>query len=257
MEIAKLLDDLSSPAPATRDGESLGRLCNLVDSGFLSKSQVDMLGSQLIGRLAHSHVEARSFAALVLVRVVLNGASEPEWFPQFSDWYAAEDEVTGYDSERGWLHAIAHGADALGAFGWTWPASPRPALNLAAKRLLNPSPTVWRDQEDDRLGFAIAVTLSNPNLTQHDATAWMEPLKQAFVNGEPGPVPAFASNSIRTLRVLCLLTNVTMKYQGDDIRIRHSDAVERGLREVLHIVSPWMWSLDSSTRNDSGGGSET
>jgi hypothetical protein len=244
LEIAKLLDDLSSPDPATRDGESLGRLCELVDSGALSKAQVGLLGSQLIGRLSHAHVEARSFAALVLARIVLTGVSEPGWFPQFAAWYATENEVTGYDSDLGWLHAVAHGADALGAFGWTWPESPRPALDLAANRLLNPSPIVWRDQEDDRLGFAIAVALSNPHLTQHDAIAWMEPLKQAFVGGEPGPLPAFASNSIRTLRVVCLLVSVRMQYEGHDIRIQHSAAVERRLREVLHSVSPWMWSLE-------------
>lgn len=247
LELVKLFDDLASPDPSVRDGDSLGRLCELVDSGALSQAQVGSLGAQLMGRLTHPRVEARSFAALILSRLVLSGATEPDWFPQFASWYAAEEEVTGYSSKRGWLHAVAHGADALGAFGWTWPESPRTALNLAANRMLNPSRTVWRDQEDDRLGFAIAVTLSNPHLTQYDATAWMEPLMQVFAQGEPGPVPASVSNSIRTLRVVCLLTSVTMEYEGHNIRIQHSATVERGLREVLHSASPWMWSLGSRT----------
>lgn len=104
---------------------------------------------------------------------------------------------------------------------------------------------IWRDQEDDRLGFAIAITLSNPRLTQDDALAWLDPIEEAFLHGEPGPVPAFASNSIRTLRVVCLLATEQMHYQGQDVRIQHSSAVGQRLREVLHIASPWMWNLET------------
>lgn len=245
VDLAALLDDLSSPDPAIRDGASLDRLCELIDSGTLSEQQSGWLGSQLTERLSYSTVEARSFAALVLARLVMSGVCEPEWFRKFAHWYALEDDVTGYDTERGWLHAVAHGADALGVFGWTWQDSPRPVLDLAAKRLLNPSPAIWRDQEDDRLGFAIAVVLSNPQLTEDDATAWMEPLKQAFTHRGPGPVPAFVSNTIRTLRVVCFLIGVTMEYEGQGIMIQHPGLVERKLREVLHVATPWMWNLKS------------
>lgn len=244
LKLDQLVSDLSSSDPAVRDGASLDRLCELIDTAGLSKHQVGLLGSRLIEQLAHPRVEARSFAALVLARAVLSGASQPDWFPQFAPWYAGEEDVAGYDAERGWLHAVAHGADALGAFGRTWTNSPRPVLDLAANRLLNPSTTLWHDQEDDRLGFAIAITLSNPHLSQHDAVTWMEPLKQALLDRAPGPLPAYASNTIRTLRVVCLLTNVRMKYEGHDLWIRHASAVERALREVLHTASPWMWSLD-------------
>ncbi|MGO2539842.1 MAG: DUF2785 domain-containing protein [Specibacter sp.] len=247
LEIGGLFEDLASADPAVRDGESLGRLCGLVDTGALPQQQINMLGSLLVDRFSHPRVEARSFAALVLARIVLSGPSEPEWFLRFATWYANEREVCGHDPVRGWLHAVAHGADALAAFGWAWDGSPRAVLDLAAQRMLNPEPIVWRDQEDDRLGYAIAVTLSNPQLTLADALEWLEPIRQTFLRGQPGPVPAFASNSIRTLRVVCLLTRGEVSYEGRVVGIRHASAVERTILEVLHIASPWMWNLKSQT----------
>lgn len=244
-EIGGLLEDLGSADPAVRDGESLGRLCELVDTGALPQAQITRLGSLLVDRLSHPRVEARSFAALVLARIVLSGPSEPEWFPRFANWYANESEISGYDPDRGWLHAVAHGADALATFGWSWNGSPRAVLDLAAQRMLNPAPTVWRDQEDDRLGYAIAITLSNPQLTLADAVGWLEPIRQAFRQGQPGPVTALASNSIRTLRVVCLLTRAELPYEGRVVGIQHATALESSLLGVLHMASPWMWTLKS------------
>lgn len=239
--ITKLLEDLASPDPAVRDGDSLGALCELVDAGALTGEQAATLGSTLRERLDHPRIEVRSFAALVLGPMVLAGSAGQEWFPHFAMWYASEDEITGHDPQRGWLHAVAHGADTLAAFGWTWPESPRPVLDLAARRMLRPCGAVWHDQEDDRLGFAVAVALSNPHLTTHDATGWLDPVEEAILHRGPGPLSAATSNTIRTLRVSALLTHARMDYAGQGIAVRHPKAVEKRLLAVLHAATPWMW----------------
>ncbi|MDN5878797.1 MAG: DUF2785 domain-containing protein [Arthrobacter sp.] len=240
-EIAGLLDDISSPDPLIRDGESLGRLYEILDSPAVSPAQRRRVGSTAVQRLADPRVEVRSFAALVLIPLILHDAAEPGWFDDFATWYATEEETTGYDDVRGWLHAVAHGADVLGAFGWMARESPRPALDLAALRMLHQGPGIWRDQEDDRLGYALAITLANPRLTPDDALSWLDPLEEAFLRADSGPVPAFVSNSIRTLRVVQLLTDEEMSYQGRGVRVRHSTAVGQRIRDVLHLASPWMW----------------
>ena len=45
------------------------------------------------------------------------GEFEPSWLAAFTSWYPAETDLRGYDQKLGWLHAVAHGADLLGAFG--------------------------------------------------------------------------------------------------------------------------------------------
>ncbi len=43
-------------------------------------------------------------------------------------------------------------------------------LAIAARRMLAETDYVWRDQEDDRLGYAIARTLGRPGLTAEQST---------------------------------------------------------------------------------------
>jgi Protein of unknown function (DUF2785) len=64
------------------------------------------------------------------------------------------------DVARGWLHAVAHGADLLAAFGRCPQVSPVPLLDLAAARRLAGTGYVFAHQEDDGLGYAIGLTLT-------------------------------------------------------------------------------------------------
>ncbi|MGW5030708.1 DUF2785 domain-containing protein [Streptomyces nigra] len=38
------------------------------------------------------------------------------WCAAFSAWYPQERDTPGWDDSLGWLHAVAHGADAVAAF---------------------------------------------------------------------------------------------------------------------------------------------
>ncbi len=233
--------DLESPDPLVRDVGAASRLGDMIDAGTLDVGQLLDVGDRLILLLEHERVEVRSFAALVLSRVLRKAVYRDNWFHRFRAWYSNEDQQTGYDPSLGWVHAVAHGADALAAFGHFGLVAPEEILGVACARMLHQGDTVWRDQEDDRLGYAIAVTLRDPRFTNAMADLWLAPIRKAFERGEPGPVPAFASNTMRTLRMVCLLGDVDLAYGGNQLGITRAPA-SSSILETLALVSPGMWS---------------
>jgi hypothetical protein len=46
---------------------------------------------------------------------------------------------------------------------------------------------VFRDQEEDRLGYALALILSRAELDEEDSVGWLAPVADTFADGEPGP----------------------------------------------------------------------
>lgn len=203
---AELAEALADPDPQVRDGAAYGVLATWIKRGVLDP-QLSWLGDTMAARFADARIQARTFAPLVLEWVIERGGYDPDWVRAFQQWYPAETDLRGFDTELGWLHAVAHGADLLGTLGRHQQVQPEAMLELAARRMLADTTFVWRDQEDDRLGYAIGRTLSRPGLTAEQSTGWLDLVDSRFAAGEPGPVPPFASNTIRTLRMLYLLAD--------------------------------------------------
>jgi len=238
--VAALTELLRSPDPAVRDEfacTTLGRLLPFLDS-----EQRHRLGNALLPLLDDAEVQARTFAPLILAALVRRGEFEPAWLERFEAWYPAETDLRGYDAKLGWLHAVAHGADLLGAFGRCEQVEPTSMLHLATKRLLAKTDYVLRDQEDDRLAYAIALTLCRAELGEAESVAWLDPIAADFRTGEPGPVPAYASNTMRTLRMLYLLVDRGVCPDWGDApaaQARHRNAVREQLAQVLALVAPF------------------
>jgi hypothetical protein len=203
---AELAGALADPDPRVRDGAAYAVLATWISRGEFD-GQLPWLGAAMAERFADAQVQARAFAPLVLAWVTERGGYDEHWVRAFADWYPAETDLRGYDTELGWLHAVAHGADLLGVLGRHPQVQPESMLRLGARRMLAGTDVVWRDQEDDRLAFALALTLTRPELTAAQSTGWLVPIDERFAAGEPGPVPAFASNTMRTLRMLYLLAD--------------------------------------------------
>ncbi|MFJ8041531.1 DUF2785 domain-containing protein [Kitasatospora sp. NPDC096147] len=239
-ELPGLLTGLRSPDPAVRDDHAYVRLAALVPE--LDEAERLRLGDELAGRLGDPEVQARSFAALVLARLVEAGAHRAEWLAAFADWYPAEPDLRGYDPQMGWLHAAAHGADLLAAFGRHPEVPPAPLLELGVLRLLAPTGQVFDAMEDDRIGCALGVVLTREELTEREALGWLDPVVAEFGRAEPGPVPPFASNTLRTLRVVYLLADRGVRprgHQGDPLMLRHRAAVREAVAGVLAIAAPY------------------
>jgi hypothetical protein len=72
-------------------------------------------------------------------------------------WYSRERDLRGFVPGKGWAHAVAHGADALGALARS-PVLGRleltVILDVIADRLLTPTDSFFVCGEGDRLAFA-------------------------------------------------------------------------------------------------------
>ncbi|MEU1486316.1 DUF2785 domain-containing protein [Streptomyces sp. NPDC005752] len=118
---------------------------------------------------------------------------------------------------------------------------PYPLAELAVSRLLADTDHVFDAQEDDRLAFALAQILSHPDLTTAQSVQWLEPIAEAFRTGEPGPVPAWASNTMRTLRMLYVLADRGFRAPaaGTPRVLTHRAGVLDSIAETLTIVAPY------------------
>ncbi|WP_329494929.1 DUF2785 domain-containing protein [Kitasatospora herbaricolor] len=243
--VAELAEALRSPDPVLRDEQAYTLLARWIPG--LDPELRRGLGDTMATRLTDPEIQTRSFAALVLADLVRNGDHRARWATAFADWYPTETDLRGHHPRLGWLHAVAHGADLLGALGRCPQVAPAPLLDLGAARLLAPATHVWDAQEDDRLARALALTLTRPELTGEQALGWLDAIAADFAAGEPGPVPAYASNTMRTLRMLYLLADRGVRARphgpgprstGDVVPLTHRTALLARLAEVLAQVTP-------------------
>ena len=248
---AELLDALCSPDPVLRDDQAYPVLTAWIMAGHLD-GQITSLGGQVIRLLRHPDIQARTFAALILAPLVHRDTAaavlDPQtlrgWIDRYADWWLAETDLRGWDDRLGWLHAVAHGADVIGELG----LSPRLGgedlarlLDLACARLLAPTSYVFAHQEDDRVALAIATVLTRSELTAAAATGWLGAVRRYFEASSPGPVPAPAANTMRTLRSLYLMAD--RGFRPDPGQNRkcippHRAEILAALGDLLHLAFP-------------------
>lgn len=241
-DLDRLLDDLASPDPAVRDDGAFTQVATAVGEGRLTPGQLERLGDVATERLGHPQVQARTFAPLVLAVLAGAGVTRPAWTQAVVRWYPREDDLRGHDPRLGWLHAAAHGADALAELGRAGAEEPVVLLDALARRLVAPTETVFRDQEDDRIAHALALVLTDPGVTQDEAVGWLDPVTALFATGEPGPVPAHVSNTLRTLRSLSIALEHDVLADGEPVVVPHAAAVRAAVAEALRPPTAWMWS---------------
>lgn len=125
---AELTRMLGSTDPGLRDGTAYPALGTWVDRGVydelltgLGDGMAAGLGVGL-GESGTDTIFRRAFSVLVLATVVERDTSQQlvpaekvlRWGDQIVSWYLRERDLRGYVSGKGWAHAVAHGADAIG-----------------------------------------------------------------------------------------------------------------------------------------------
>lgn len=236
-----LVVDLRSPDPVVRDEGAYATAVRWIPG--LDAAERRLLGDRTAGLFDDPGIQARAFAPLVLARIVDAGDWQQEWWEAFAGWYPGETDLRGYDTTLGWVHAAAHGADLLAALGRRPQQDALPLLELAVARLLAGTGHVFDAQEDDRIARALAQVLCRPGLGVAESVGWLDAVSAAFRTGEPGPVPPWASNTMRTLRMLYLLADRGLRTHGGDGRpstVTQREAVLDALAATLAIVTPYL-----------------
>jgi hypothetical protein len=118
-----------------------------------------------VGETGTDTVFRRSFSALVLAECIARDNSRPllpggkilDWGDRIATWLLRERDLRGFVPGKGWAHAVAHGADAMG----TLASSPHLAtpeltvvLDVIADRVLLPVDRLFGAGEPDRLALA-------------------------------------------------------------------------------------------------------
>jgi hypothetical protein len=167
-DLTRMLGDAD---PEVRDGIAFPTMATWIDEGVYDDLLVG-LGDGMchgldigLGEAETDTVFRRSFSALILTecidRTTKAGLGGPNvvlrWGDKIMSWYSRERDLRGFVPGKGWAHAIAHGADALGALARS-PVLGRleltVILDVLADRLLLPTEAFFVCGESDRLAFA-------------------------------------------------------------------------------------------------------
>ena len=242
-ELERLIDDLVSSDPDVRDAGAFSEVASMAAGGRLSPDQAQRLGDVAAMRFEHPEIQARAFAPLVLAVLANIGTTRRSWTDAVIQWYPHETDLRGYDPQLGWLHAAAHGADALGELGRARAAKATDLLHTLALRLVNPTKTVFRDQEDDRIAHALALVLTEERLTAEEAVGWLTPITALLATAEHGRgVPANVSNTLRTLRSLSIALEHDVLFDRVSVVVPHAAEVRVAVSVALQPSTAWMWS---------------
>jgi hypothetical protein len=172
---AELTTMLGSADPYLRDGIAYPTLATWVSDGVyddLLQGLGDGMTAGLavgVGEEGTDTVFRRSFSALVLTecierastlaaeRAVVPDETVLRWGDRLAGWLVRERDLRGFVPGKGWAHAVAHGADALGALAASAVMGRMELtvlLDVLADRLVAPTTARFTHGEDDRLAWA-------------------------------------------------------------------------------------------------------
>lgn len=275
----ELIDMLASPDPQQRDGIAFPLLATWIHSGeydALLRGFGNGVVTGLTNGLGSSGdltVLRRSYTALVLTEIItrdnemhlLPAATVMGWGDQATSWLVREQDLRGWIPDVGWAHAVANGADLLGALA----RSPHfdkleltVLLDVIADRLLAPTEHVLHHGEDDRLAYAAMAVLHRDAVAPNVIEPWIarlgagmrRPRTRGKVSGE-WPTPA-AYNTSRFLRALHLQLALGVKgrsgVRGDDALFgapspHRADLLLAAIEEI-RAESPWLFATPKAQR---------
>jgi hypothetical protein len=188
---AELTTMLGSTEPEVRDGTAYPALATWIERGVYDDLLVG-LGDGMVAGLAVGLGESgtdtvfrRSFSALILSECLernnrhhlLSGAKVLDWGDRIAVWFLSEVDTRGFVVDKGWAHAVAHGADTIGALA----ESPHLAgaehavlLDVLAERLVQqPADQPLTSGEPDRIAAAAMRILRRNTLGTDVLEPWV------------------------------------------------------------------------------------
>lgn len=192
---AELTRMLGSTDPIARDETAYPALATWTDRGVyddLLAGLGDGMAAGLtlgLGERDTDSVFRRSFSALILCECVtrdnhiglVSGTKMLEWGDRIATWYLRERDLRGFVPGKGWAHAVAHGADAIGALAES-PHLQTPELtvllDVLADRVALPTDELFSAGEPDRMAAATMNVLRRNLVPLNVLEPWIARLVQ-------------------------------------------------------------------------------
>ena len=205
-ELEWLLDHIGDPDPAIRDDLVYNSFCSAIMNHFLTKEDLLFLVDSVLQRdlLTYKMPEqgdatlVRSFSSLLLALIldVDQTADSPYHqslstdqlqtiFGQTLLYLQQETDSTGWDKEKGWVHAFAHGAELL-LYAGLHKEFPQKRMNELLETLtivLKQREALFTAGEERRLAFIVTQLLIQEKIQQTQLCHWIEKLD--FPNQSP------------------------------------------------------------------------
>lgn len=189
-ELTAMLGDTD---PHRRDGIACEVLATWVSEGVydhLLEGLGDGMATGLlvgIGQRRTDSIFRRSFSALVLGECIsrdndqrlLHRETLLRWGDRLAGWLVRERDLRGYVEQKGWAHAVAHGADALAALAASEALGRSELsvlLDVIADRVLTDTDQRLVHGEEDRLALAAMQILRRDLLGLDVAEPWVDRL---------------------------------------------------------------------------------
>ena len=228
---ADLTRMLGDPDPYVRDGIAYPFLATWTEHGVYDDLLAGLgdgmcAGLEVgIGEQGTDTVFRRSFSALVLAECIDRDTRvrrQPptrimQWGDRLAAWYVRERDLRGFVPGKGWAHAAANGADALGAlarspyFGAT---ELTVLLDVVADRILDPETPALLHGEPDRIAHAVMEILRRDRVPLSVVEPWVRRLEsgaraRAAAGGDPY---AATGNAQAVLRALYLQLTISPRH---------------------------------------------
>jgi hypothetical protein len=232
---AELTTMLGSVDPVERDEIAYPILATWVSEGVyddLLAGLGDGMAAGLtrgLGEVGTDSVFRRSFSALVLGECVERDNAESrlpaskilEWGDLAAGWLVRERDVRGFVPTKGWAHAVAHGADVIGALA----QSQHFGLNeltvlldvLADRVILEPS-TPLVSGEPDRLARATMAVLRRRLVPLRIIEPWLARLSAAATVRVPAEQDPFLVTATPEAYLRALHLQVALAPEPIDVR---------------------------------------
>lgn len=262
-------DDTAYPLLASwiRDGEYDDLLIGLGDG--IARGLLNGLGGD-----GDETVLRRSFSALILCEIInrdnnaLLLSAEPimRWGDEATSWFVREQDLRGWVHGRGWAHAVAHGADLLGAFGRSRHLARMELtvmLDVIADRLLAPTKYVWRHGEVERLAYTVMVILHRGKIPLNVLEPWIARLgagvrpERRRGDSSPSEWPTIEAHNtsmfLRALYVQLALGVQGMAELRDDAELFHDPPAQRAdlllaILDQVRAENPWLFTPSAGRR---------
>lgn len=236
----ELLEHFGSPDPKLRDTLSYTMMERLVSERLLNlEEQLVLLKTALddhhlyagIGETETDSVFLRSFSVLVVPIILgedldegrLSESVVVDTLDRVFDYARAERDWRGYVVDKGWAHAVAHTADALGVVA-RHPRMPIHRLSevFSTIQYLATLPYPLGYLEDDRLAYAAYQIIESGRVSTSMLDKWLNRF-QRLVGPDDGVETLGGANAEHVLRSLYF------RFRAKDTAHPYLDAIQKAL----------------------------